>query len=208
MWGGAGIAQKGSHVLTVGDKSNFSATRPLTCRYVMNLFTEHHKTTVGVDFTLKQVTVDSKSVRLQLWDIAGQDRFGAIARVYYKDAFGAMLVFDLSRRATFDTVKNWKDEIDAKVSLPDGQPLPVMLVGNKASGEPQFAPRASRLARKLHPRVRGIGHTCTRILVGARGRICRGGWCAACRRWTWTSGKWRRESCRRSANATTSLATS
>ena len=62
---------------------------------------------------------------------AGQERFGQMTRVYYKDAIGAFIVFDVTRAATFDAVAKWKKDLDLKVELPDGNNVPCVLLGNK-----------------------------------------------------------------------------
>ena len=67
----------------------------------------------------------------QLWDIAGQERFGNMTRVYYKEAVGAFVVFDVTRTDTFSAVEKWKNDLDTKVLLPDGRPIPCVLVSKK-----------------------------------------------------------------------------
>jgi Ras-related protein Rab-32 len=129
-------------------------------RYVHQFFSQNYRATIGVDFALKVLNWDQDTIiRLQLWDIAGeclynwlffayvenisnyiifcggsgQERFGNMTRVYYKEAVGAFIVFDVTRSATFDAVIKWKQDLDSKVQLADGSPIPCILLANKVS---------------------------------------------------------------------------
>jgi small GTP-binding protein len=68
---------------------------------------------------------------LQLWDIAGQERFSAMTRVYYKQAAACIIVFDVTKRSSFAEVFKWKADLDDKVRQPNGDPLPCLLLANK-----------------------------------------------------------------------------
>ncbi|XP_033726811.1 ras-related protein Rab-38-like isoform X1 [Pecten maximus] len=101
-------------------------------RYVHQFFSQHYRATIGVDFALKVLNWDAETiVRLQLWDIAGQERFGNMTRVYYREAVGCIIVFDVTRASTFDAVTKWKGDLDSKVQLADGSPVPCVLLANK-----------------------------------------------------------------------------
>ena len=107
-------------------------------QYASNTFENEYKTTIGADFVRKDVLLklqdNSKiGVRLQLWDIAGQDRFQKLTRAYFSKAKGVVIVCDVSRDGTIDAVRTWKKEIDAWADQSGvlGS-LPVVLFANKA----------------------------------------------------------------------------
>ncbi|XP_046574113.1 ras-related protein Rab-7L1-like [Haliotis rubra] len=101
-------------------------------RYVNDSYRRDYKMTIGVDFALKVIKwSDNRTIKLQLWDIAGQERFTSMTRVYYKDAHACIVMFDLSQRATFQSAVKWKKDLDTKCSLLDGSPVPCLLIANK-----------------------------------------------------------------------------
>jgi Ras-related protein Rab-1A len=61
---------------------------------------------------MKNIELDGRKIRMQIWDTAGQDRFRTITSSYYKGAHGIMLVFDVTDRESFDAVRFWQQEID------------------------------------------------------------------------------------------------
>ena len=84
--------------------------------------------TVGVDFHAKMIKVNGHPIKLQLWDTAGQDRFRAIVKAYYRNAVGGLLIFDITNRESFANLEEWYDEV-MKIAYPH---IPIfVLVGNK-----------------------------------------------------------------------------
>lgn len=126
-----GVTEHLFKILVVGDIGTGKTS--IIKRYVHNIFSMHYKSTIGVEFALKVINWDPKTeIRLQLWDIAGQERFGNMTRVYYKEAVGAIVVFDVTRIATFEAAAKWKSDIDSKVTVGvEEKPIPVILLANK-----------------------------------------------------------------------------
>lgn len=126
-------AEKREHlykILVIGELGTGKTS--IIKRYVHQFFSQHYRATIGVDFALKVINWDADTViRLQLWDIAGQERFGNMTRVYYKEAVGCFIVFDVTRASTFEAVQKWKNDLDNKVHLANGQPVPCVLLANK-----------------------------------------------------------------------------
>ena len=117
-------------VLLLGD-----TTVGKTCflmKYTDKTFQEGHISTIGLDYRLKSmVSKSGKNIKLQIWDTAGQDRFRAITKNYYKGANGIILIYDVTSQKTFDNVKNWVTQIREEAS-PN---VVVYLCGNKIDKE-------------------------------------------------------------------------
>ena len=87
-----------------------------------------HRHTIGVEFASKSVRIGKHKVKLQMWDTAGSERFRSVTKSYYRGAAGALLVFDLTDRRSFETVSQWLDDARRLASAD----IVVVLVGNKA----------------------------------------------------------------------------
>ncbi len=100
-------------------------------RYAENKFSESYTPTIGVDVTVKKITVDKQPVKLLLWDTAGQEVFGRIRRTYFEGAFGCIVVYDITREETFTELNRWISDF-RKVA---GENSSIAVLGNKSDLE-------------------------------------------------------------------------
>ncbi|KAJ4839109.1 Ras- protein raba3 [Turnera subulata] len=113
-------------VVVIGD-SAVGKTQILS-RFAKNEFCLDSKSTIGVEFQTRTVTIKGKVIKAQIWDTAGQERYRAVTSAYYRGALGAMLVYDITKRPTFDHVARWVEELRAHAD----SSIVIMLIGNKA----------------------------------------------------------------------------
>jgi len=103
----------------------------LLLQFTDKKFQPQHDLTIGVEFGSRTINIDSNQVKLQIWDTAGQEKFRSITRSYYRGAAGALLVYDITRRETFEHISSWLEDC-LKYSSPN---IVIMLIGNKCDLE-------------------------------------------------------------------------
>lgn len=103
----------------------------LLVRFVRDTFEENGQSTLGVEFMSKIIETEKHRIQLQLWDTAGQELFRSVTRGYYRGSAGALLLFDLSNRDSFENVEKWLQDVK-DVARDD---VVLILIGNKSDLE-------------------------------------------------------------------------
>ncbi len=98
-------------------------------RYLGEGFETDYLSTMGADFALYDTKVEETHIRWQIWDLAGQPVFKDVVKAYYTKVFGAILVYDVTRRQTFENTEKWLD--DLWTNSKRDQNVPVVILGNK-----------------------------------------------------------------------------
>ena len=118
-------------IVLIGDTS-VGKTNILS-KYLTDEFDPESKATVGVEFGTKNFKIENNIVKVQIWDTAGQERYRSITNAYYKGAKGALLVYDITNKKSFDNLDRWISDLktngDEKISI--------VLLGNKSDLESQ-----------------------------------------------------------------------
>lgn len=152
------MAEAVDHVfklLLIGDSSVGKSS--ILLQFTDDVFDDNLTSTIGVDFKVKIIDVVQadrrvKRVKATIWDTAGQERFRTLTSSYYRGAQGIILVYDVSRKETFESLPMWLQEVE-QFAMGGGREVVKLLVGNKID-----KPRAvSRATAEDWARSKGTG---------------------------------------------------
>ena len=112
-------------LIIIGDSTTGKTN--ILSKYLNNKFDRDSKSTIGMELGNKSFKIKNDTVNCQIWDTAGQERYRSMTKAYYQGALGAFIVYDITRRNTFENVENWMNDLrkcsDKKVTI--------ILLGNK-----------------------------------------------------------------------------
>ena len=112
-------------IILIGDSTTGKTN--ILSKYLNDKFARNTKATIGMELGNKSFKINNDNVNCQIWDTAGQERYRSMTKAYYQGALGALIVYDITRRNTFENVENWLSDLkkcaDNKVSI--------ILLGNK-----------------------------------------------------------------------------
>jgi small GTP-binding protein len=123
------ISPTNHKIVIVGDSSVGKSS--IVQRLVQDTFSEDGTTTCGADLYTYACPVNNDNVKLQIWDTAGQERFRSISKSYFRNAVGAILVYDITKVTSFDQLAQWLTDLQS-LAAPNAY---ILLVGNKTDLE-------------------------------------------------------------------------
>ena len=101
-------------------------------KWTKNIFSDTYKATIVSEFGFKIFEQEGKLYRIQLWDLAGQDKNAMVTKIFAKDAHGCVVMSDATNIQTREDTLRWKGSVDEVATFLDGGKLPCLLVENKA----------------------------------------------------------------------------
>ena len=115
-------------VIVIGDKS--VGKTAIVNRYTKEEFYDNIQSTIGADYTSKIVQLDDEFVKLNIWDLSGQERYSSLFSVFFRDAKGCFIVYDISKKESFDNL-NKKFNLIKNIAEFENRDIAIILVGNK-----------------------------------------------------------------------------
>ena len=115
-------------LLIIGD--SFVGKTSFLSYYSNGSFNLHYLATAGLELISKDEIIDNKTIRIDLWDTAGSEKFHSLTTGFFKNAEGIMVMFDVTTLTSFENVRNWTESIKTHLSL-EANNIPVIIIGNK-----------------------------------------------------------------------------
>ena len=99
----------------------------LLYQFIEGKFNNSLEPTIGIEFGTKIIDLDNQVIRLQIWDSAGQENYRSITRSYYKNTICAIMIYDVTKKYTFENLKKWMEEAQTH----GHEEMVIVIVGNK-----------------------------------------------------------------------------